>query len=343
MTFRRLMARSSLSRGADVHPEPALAQPRRRRLLVGAFAAACQPRLARAQAAALPARVGWLSTADLSREPHYVAFVQRLADLGFVEGRNLDLERRDARNRIERLPALAAELKALGCSVLFAGGTEANLAALLKAGGEVPIVFVAVDFDPVAAGYVTNLAHPGGRVTGITALQSVLPAKRLQLLEELLPRVRVVAVLTNEEAAGQLAVVEKTARELGLQLRVLDLKRPPFDYEAAYAEAIRARAEALVVLGSGLWVPARRRIVDLALAARLPTVFHQFDWVAAGGLMSYGFSFPSLWRRGAELVAALLRGARVGDIPMEQPTTYELAINLVTAHRLGVEVPTSML
>src|SRR5262245_38309138 len=152
-----------------------------------------------------------------------------------------------------------------------------------------------------------------------------------------------VAVFTNELTSVQLALVQGTARRLGLPLHVVDFKRPPFDYEAGFADALRARVDALFVLGSGLWVPARREIIERALEARLPSVFHHSQWAEAGGLMSYGFSFPWMWRRGAEMVAAILRGAKAGDIPMEQPTTYELAINTKTAKALGVTIPPSLL
>ena len=316
----------------------------RRKLLVAIGAGTLTaPRLTFAQVAGRGYRVGWLATSGNFKEPYDLAFVQRLSELGLVEGRNLSIERRDANNRPERLPALAAELAKLKCDVLFGSGLEASLAALTKASRDTPIVFLAVDFDPVATGDVASLAHPGGRVTGVTALQSSLPAKRLELLRELVPGARNVAVFTNEQTSAQLSLVQGTARRLGLALHVVDFKRPPFDYEAGFADAVHAKADALFVLGSGLWVPARRKIPELALKARLPTVFHQSQWAEAGGLMSYGFNFPWMWRRGADMVASILRGAKAGDIPMEQPTTYELAINLKTAKALGIKVPQSIL
>jgi putative tryptophan/tyrosine transport system substrate-binding protein len=314
---------------------------RRRALLAGGALAASN--LTLAQSAGRRYRLGWLSSSNLWKEPHYIAFVQRLGELGLVEGRNLAIDRRDGGNRLERLPAMAAELAKLRCDVFFGGGTEANLVALLNASRDTPIVFVAVDFDPVATGDVASLARPGGRVTGVTALQSTLPAKRLELLKEMLPGATRVAVLTNDESTAQLVLTQGTARRLGIDIHVVDLKRPPFDYEGGFADAVRAKAQALVVLGSGLWVPARRRIHELALKARLPAIFHQSLWVETGGLMSYGFNFPTMYRRGADMVAHILRGARVGEIPMEQPTAYELAVNLKTARALGIEVPQSIL
>jgi putative ABC transport system substrate-binding protein len=154
---------------------------------------------------------------------------------------------------------------------------------------------------------------------------------------------RKVAVFTNEQTAAQLALAQGTARRLGLALHVIDFKRPPFDYPAGFADASRAKADALFVLGSGLWVPARRLIPELALKARLPTVFHQAQWAEDGGLMSYGFNFPKMWRRGAEMVANILRGAKPGEIPMEQPTEYELVFNRKTARTLGIKIPQPLL
>src|SRR5262245_29007983 len=152
------------------------------------------------------------------------------------------------------------------------------------------------------------------------------------------------SIRSNEQTSTtQLALVQGTARRLGLPLHVVDFKRPPFDYEAGFADALRAKVDALFVLGSGLWVPARREIIERALKARLPSVFHHSQWAEAGGLMSYGFSFPWMWRRGAEMVAAILRGAKAGDIAMEQPTTLELAINLKTAKSLRITILQSLM
>lgn len=312
-------------------------------LAIGAGAVAL-PRWAWTQTAGRNYRVGWVSvSADGFKQPQALAFVQRLAELGLVEGRNLIIERRHGGDKLERMPAVSAELGKLKCDAYFGGGAEINLATLTQASRQTPIVFVAVDFDPVATGDVASLARPGGRVTGVTAQQSELPAKRLDLLKELLPTVGKVAVFTNEQTVGQLALAQGTARRLGLALHVVDFKRPPFDYEAGFADAVRAKADALFVLGSGLWLSGRRLIPDLALKAGLPTVFHQSQWVADGGLMSYGFNFPGMWRRGAEMVEKILRGATAGDIPMEQPTVYELAVNLKTARVLGIKIPQPLL
>jgi putative ABC transport system substrate-binding protein len=150
------------------------------------------------------------------------------------------------------------------------------------------------------------------------------------------------AVFTNDQTAGQLAITQDGAKQLGLSLQVVDFKRPPFNYEAGFAAAARANTDALIVLGSGLWVSARHRITELALRARMPTMFHHSQWAAAGGLISYGYNFPVMWRRGAEMVTKILGGAKAGDIPVEQPTVYELVINMKTARTLGIKVSQSM-
>ena len=301
------------------------------------------PRSVPAQTPGRKYRVGWLSISSSFDEPYGLAFVQRLGELGFVEGRNLVIERLHAGNQLERVPALTAELGKLKCDAYFGGGGEAALAGLTQASRSTPIVFVAVDFDPVASGDVASLARPGGRVTGVSAQQSELPAKRLELLQELLPGLTRVAVFTNEQTATQLALTQGTARRLGMPLHIVDFKRPPFDYEAGFAEATRAKCDALFVLGSGLWVPARKLIPELALKARLATVFHHSQWAQDGGLMSYGFSFPGMWRRGAEMLAAVLRGARPAELPMEQPTVVELVLNRATARSLNLRIPQALL
>jgi putative ABC transport system substrate-binding protein len=300
------------------------------------------PRCAWAQTAERRYRLGWLATVNILNEPYSQAFVQRLGELGFLDGKNLSITFRHAAGRVDALPGFAAELVKLNCDVFFGAGPEASLVALKQATRNTPIVFVAVDFDPVAIGLVASLARPGGLVTGITAVQSILPGKRLELLKELIPHARKVGVFTNEQTAGQLAVAQDAARRLGLALHVVEFKQPPFDYEAGVLDSARAKADALFVLGSGLFVPGRRKIPELALKVKLPSVFHHSQWAEAGGLMSYGFNFSGMWRRGAEMVGEILRGARAGDIPMEQPNTYELVINMKTAKALGISIPQSM-
>jgi putative ABC transport system substrate-binding protein len=300
------------------------------------------PRFALAQQAERTYRVGSLNVVTLQTQLYGIAFVQRLRELGFAEGRNLVIEFRTAHGRVERLPELAAELARQNCDVLLAPGSEATLAALKRASKDTPIVMVAIDYDPVATGHVASLARPGGRITGVSQLQSDLPAKRLELLKELLPRAKRIAVFSDINTAGQLKVVQAGAERLGVELHVLEFKGAPYDYESAFAEAVRAKTEALLALTSGHFAAARRQIAELALKHRLPSMFTHSGWAEAGGLLSYGPNFLDSFRRAAEQVSMILKGAKPAEMPVEQPTAFELVINLKTAKALGIAVPPSI-
>lgn len=317
----------------------------RREFLVALGSTLAWPRFAGAQPAERTYRIGWLSTGSISlsrTEPYNVAFVQRLSELGFVEGRNLVIEYRAAEGRTERLAELAVDLVQTKFDVLLAPGPEVSLIALERASRDTPIVVVANDYDPVATGHIASLARPGGRITGVSQLQSELPAKRLELLKELLPKARRIAVFSDTATAGQLEAARTSAKRLGVVLQVIEFKRAPYDYEHAFAEAVRARAEALLALVSGLFVPARRRITELALKHRLPSMFGNYLWAEAGGLLTYGPNFSEFYRRAAEQVSRILKGSNPAEMPVEQPTTFELVINLKTAKALGITIPQSI-
>ena len=295
-----------------------------------------------AQQAGRVYRVGMISRPRdtwAGNDPYLEEFVRRLADLGFVEGRNLTIEIRSQAGKADELPALAAELARLNCDVLVATGTEDRLVAFERATRDTPIVVVAVDYDPLATGHIASLARPGGRITGLTHLQTELPAKRVELLKDLLPDARRIAVLADYSNTGQLASAQSGAKRLGLHLHVLELKTPPYDYEVAFAEAVRVKAQALLVLGSANFVPARPRITALALKHRLPSMFHHSVWAEFGGLASYGANFSSTFRRAAEQVAMIFNGKKPADMPVEQPTRFELVVNMKTAKALGITIP----
>lgn len=285
------------------------------------------PRFALAQQAERTYRLGWLSSSVLRSEPDLIAFVQRLRELGFAEGRNLVIEFRTAEGRIERLPELAADLARQNCDVFLASGTEALLAAIKQASRDAPIVAVAIDYDLAATGHITSLARPGGRITGVSQQQLDLPAKRLELLKELLPKARRIAVFSDTATGGQLKAVQAGAMRLGVALQVLEFTRAPYDYESAFAESVRAKAEALLVLTSAHFVPARRRIPELALKHRLPSMFGNSRWADAGGLLSYAPNFSDFYRRAADQASKILRGAKPAEMPVEQPAKFELVIN----------------
>lgn len=278
-------------------------------------------------------RIGWLAAIDVREQPYSRAFVQRLRELGFDEGRNLVIDHRHAGGQPDRLSALAAEIASNGVDLWFAPGDEPVLAAVRHAGGDAPIVVVAADYEP----------KPDGRITGVSLAQPRLPGQRLELLHEALPRVRKVAVFGNDGTAEQLAVVRDAAARLGIALHVVDLGRPPIDFDAGFADAVRAKVDALVVLGSAQFIAGRKRIPELALGAGLPTLFTQAQWVEAGGLMSYGSSFPKIWRRAAEIAVAVLGGARANELPIEHADRHELALNLKTAKALGVSLAPAVL
>jgi putative ABC transport system substrate-binding protein len=300
-----------------------------------------------AQQAAKIARIGYLAP-DLAANPHlHEAFRQGLRDLGYVEGRNLVIEYRDAEGKFERLPALAAELVALKVDVIVAGGgTQAALAAN-QATRTLPIVFIAVG-DPVRSGLVTSLARPRGNVTGLSLLSPDLIGKCLELLKQAVPGVSRVAVLRQPGAVPErtekdiLNGVEVAAWALGVRLQVVEA-RGPADFDRAFSDMTKARADALTVLASTMFSVEQRRLVDLAAKNRLPAVYTSREFVDAGGLMSYGTSLDNSFRRSAIYVDKILKGANPGDLPVEQPTKFELVINLKTAKDLALTIPQSVL
>jgi putative ABC transport system substrate-binding protein len=305
------------------------------------------PVAAEAQQAAKIARIGYLS-ANLAANPHLPeAFRQGLRDLGYVEGRNVVIEYRDAEGKFERFPALAAELVALKVDVIVtSGGTPAALAAK-QATRTLPIVFAA-HADPVGSGLITSLARPGGNVTGLSNLAPELVGKCLEQLKQAVPGVSRVAALWQPGAYGERTEkdmpkgAEAAARALGVRLQFVEA-RGPADFDRAFSETTTAHADALTVLPSAMFVNERRRLVALAAKNRLPAVYPSRDSVDAGGLMSYGPDLADVFRRAATYVDKILKGAKPGDLPVEQPTKFELVINLKTAKALGLTIPPSLL
>lgn len=297
-------------------------------------------RVTEAQETVKVARIGTLRISS-PPDPFEEAFRQGLHELGYAEGRNISLETRWAEGRPERLPALAAELVRLKVDVIVAAGPAAEAAS--QATTTIPIV-VPVSRDLVALGLAASLARPGGNVTGLATLSTELPGKWMELLKEILPSASRVAVLSDPYyTADQLRVSEAAARSLGLRLQVLNVGRPE-DLEIAFAQAKKNRAEALIVLSSALFYVHRTELVAFAAKQRLPTIYHQKDFVeGSDGLMSYGPDFKDLFRRAAGYVDKILRGAKPGDLPIEQPTKFELVINLRTAKTLGLTIPESLL
>ena len=314
--------------------------------IILALSLALVPIACEAQQATKVARIGYLSF-SLAATPHIEeAFRQGLRDLGYVEGRNLVIEYRSAEGKPDRLAVLAAELVALNIDVIVAPGTPQALAAK-QATRTLPIVF-ATAADPVGSGLVTSLARPGGNVTGLSILAPALVGKRLELLTQALPGVSRVAVLwqpgghderTDNDILKEAGVA---ARVLGVRLQFVEV-RGPADFDRAFSDMTRARAGALTVLTGIMFLNERRRLVDLTAKNRLPAVYGGRDFVDAGGLLSYGPNLADLYRRAATYVDNILKGAKPGDLPVEQPTKFELVINLKTAKALGLTIPPSLL
>jgi len=304
------------------------------------------PLAAEAQQPAKIAQIGYLAP-NLAASPHLPeAFRQGLRDLGYGEGRNVVIEYRDAAGKFERLPALAAELVALKVDVIVAGGTPAALAAK-QASGTLPIVFAGPG-DPVTSGLVSSLARPGGNVTGLSSFAPELVGKCLEQLTQAVPGVGRVAALWQPGGLGErtdkavLKEAEAAARALGVRLQFVEA-RSRGDLDRAFSEMTKARAAALTVLPGSMFVNERRRLVDLAARNRLPAVYPWSEGVAEGGLMSYGPDLADLFRRAAAYVDKILKGAKPGDLPVEQPAKFELAINLKTAKTLGRTIPPALL
>jgi putative tryptophan/tyrosine transport system substrate-binding protein len=314
--------------------------------MIALVALGAAPLTAEAQQAARIARVGYLAI-DRATSPHLrEALLQGMRDLGYVEGRNVVMEFRDAEGKPERFPAFAAELVALKVDVIVTTSTTGTLAAK-QATETVPIVF-AVAADPVSDGLVASLPRPGGNVTGCSLLLPELVGKCLEQLKRAVPGVSRVAVLWQPGGRGErtdrdmVKVAEVAARALGVSVQVVEA-RDPADFERAFSDMTKARADALTVLTSATLIGQRNRLVDLAAKNRLPAVYPWKEAVDAGGLMSYGPDLADNYRRAATYVDKILKGAKPGDLPVEQPTKFELVINLKTAKTLGVTIPQSVL
>jgi putative tryptophan/tyrosine transport system substrate-binding protein len=306
-------------------------------------AAASLPLVLRAQQPAKLPTVGFLGAGTPSTYSQWVAaFMQQLRERGWIEGRDIAIELRWAEGKNERYADIAAEFVRLNVDVIVTTGTAAVVAAK-QATSVIPIVFTSAG-DPVATGLVASLARPGGNVTGLSNQLPDLAGKRLELLREIIPDLHRLAILTNVGnpiGALEMGEVQAAARTLGLEILPLEIRRAE-DIGPAF-EALKDRADALYVVAEPLLSGNHVRISTLALGARLPTLLGIRDYVAAGGLVSYGPNTPDLFRRAADLVDKILRGAKPKDIPVEQPAKFDLVINLTTAKALGLTIPPTLL
>jgi putative ABC transport system substrate-binding protein len=316
---------------------------RREFITVLGGAVAGWPLSTRAQRSAKPPIIGYLSPTSASTEGQWTAaFVRRLHELGWIEGSTVEIEYRWAEGHTERWSEFAADLVRLKVSVIVTYATPLTIAAK-RATSVIPIVFAASS-DPVGSGLVASLARPGGNVTGLSNQSIDAVSKRVELLRDVVPNLHRLAVLANESnpmSRRQAEEVQAAAHALGLEVAPLDVRRAD-DIAPAFA-ALDGRADALYVTGEPLFFNNKLTISALALKARLPDMHILREEVVAGGLLSYGASFPDLFRRAAELVDKVLRGTKPADIPVEQPTKFDLIINLTTAKALGLTIPESFL
>jgi len=305
--------------------------------------AATWPLAAHAQQAGKLPTIDYLSpTTPLAASQRTAAFVQRLRDLGWTDGRNIAIEYRWAEGNSERAAEFAAEFVRRKVDVIVTAGLP-EIAAAKEATASIPIVFQ-VASDPVGTGLVASLARPGGNVTGLSNQAAELAGKRLELLREVVPGLHALATIAEAgkpDSALEVGEVQAAARERGIDMLTPDIRRAA-DFVPAF-EKLKGRVHGLYIVAGPLVNTNRARVHTLATAARLPTIYNAREFVEAGGLLSYGPNFLELWRRSADFVDKILRGAKPGDIPVEQPSKFDLVINLTTAKALGLTIPDSFL
>jgi putative ABC transport system substrate-binding protein len=307
-----------------------------------ALAALTGPLAAEAQQPGKPPKIGFLGGGREDGQHLWDAFREGLRERGYVEGQNIVIDWKFSRGRDELFPSLAAELVSQGVDVIVVGGGRAIHAAR-NATSTIPIV-LAVSADPVGAGLVASLARPGGNVTGLSILAVEAAGKRLELLKEVVPRASRVAVLWNVTYPGKAQEWRETqaaARALGLTLQSAEV-RDPGDLDKALSDVARGRPDALVAFSETMLLRHRRRVIDFANKHRLPLVSETSEFADAGALLTYGASLPDLFRRAATYVDRILKGAKPADLPVEQPSKFELVVNIKTARALGLTIPPSL-
>jgi putative ABC transport system substrate-binding protein len=273
---------------------------------------------------------------------NYHAFLDQLRTHGFIEGQNIIVkygETEDPRG----LGVVGAELVQSRPDLIVVSGTEAMLRAVLASNTAIPIVLLAINFDPIERGYLQGLAKPGANITGVIFRQTELSQKQLEILHQAFPQAKKIVSLYDRQTADQFSAAETSAKALGLDLQGIRLENPPYNFDDAFKRAADAGAQALLVQSSPNFIPLQFRIDELTKRHRLPGMFTFKPYVESGGLMSYGVQFPPMYRRTADYVARILRGAKPGDLPAEQATKFEMVINLKTAKAIGAELPTAIL
>ena len=317
---------------------------RRREFITLLSGAAGFPLGARAQPAGKIARIGiFAGAANPVIAAAYRAFLDELRKAGFNEGQNLVVDHRPTDQDLSSLSADAAEMIRSKVDVIVATGSEAALQAAVAASRTVPIVIVAINYDPIARGYVKSLAQPGGNVTGVVLRQPELAEKQVELLTQAFPNKTRLAVLWDAISADQFEAADRRAKALRLEVRSLRLENPPYDFDATFQTIAASAPQMLLVQSSPFFSQHRSRIANLAIQHRLPSMFIFRGYVEVGGLMSYGADPVAMYRQSATYVAKILKGAKPVDLPVEQPNKFDMVLNLKTAKAIGIELPTSLL
>ncbi len=313
-------------------------------VLVAAALVLISVHLAEAQQPANIPRIGYVSASPLSAQSARIeAFRQGLRELGYVEGKNIVIEWRYAEGKLDRVPALAAELVHLKVDIIVTAGPSATRAAK-EATSTIPTVMTQ-DGDPVANGFVASLARPGGNITGLSTLAPEISGKQLELLKEIVPRLSRVVVLGTSTQPGNAQALRETELAAGafkVKLQFLDVLSAK-DIETAFQAASKGRADGVLALAAPMLVSQRTQVIELAVKSRLPAIYYQSEFVEEGGLISYGVSISDLARRAATYVDKILKGAKPADLPVEQPIKFEFIINLKAAKQIGLTIPPNVL
>jgi putative tryptophan/tyrosine transport system substrate-binding protein len=287
--------------------------------------------------------LGAVSVANSRSASFWMAFDRRMREMGYVEGANYSFDFVNVAGRLDRIDEETKALVSRKVDMIVASGVEQALKSALTASDSIPIVIVAVDYDPLAKGYVTNLRHPGGRVTGLVFQQIELTEKRLELIKEAVPGLTGATVLWDRISADQWKAAQQAGQDLGLKLTGIDIGAPPFDYDRVLAQAPADQRRATIVLMTPALFLDRARVVAATQQQGMATIFGLRAYAEAGGLMSYGPNIDAVYRRAAEYVDRIAKGIKAGDLPIEQPTQFELVINLKTAKALGLVIPQMLL
>ena len=317
---------------------------RRRDFIHGIAASAVWPLAARAQQSGKVFHIGFLGiNLDApGMAAQFQQFKNQLRENGFTEGQNLVIEYRRSDDP-RGVSAAGPELLGAHLDLIVAQGSEFALQAVLEASRTIPIVLQAINYDPIRRGYVASLAHPGGNITGVFYQQAELAAKKVELLTQALPGRTSLAVLWDAVVTDEFEAAQPAAKALGLELHAVKLEQPPYNFPAAFQAIARTGAQMLLVLSSPFFALHRHEVANLAVEHRLPTMFIFRSYVEAGGLMSYGVDQLAMFRRTGDYVGKILKGARPADLPIEQPTKFDLVVNLKTAKALGLSIPQTLI